>query len=57
MLVTTSYVDRQTYREIKDDGHPIVVIAAADIVELLKAHGYRDRADVMAWLEREYPGP
>lgn len=57
ILVTTSYVDRQTYRELKDDGHPIVVIAAADIVQLLKAHGYRDRAGILAWLEREYPVP
>jgi hypothetical protein len=55
ILVTTSYVDRQTYKEIKDDQHPIVVISGADIAELLKTHGYGDAASVLEWLRREYP--
>lgn len=29
VLVTTTCVDRQAYKEIKEDGHPIVVIAAS----------------------------
>nr|WP_281493977.1 restriction endonuclease [Jannaschia sp. S6380] len=55
ILVTTSYVDRQAYQEIKEDRHPIVVIAAADIVALLKNHGYGNRAAVLAWLRINYP--
>jgi Restriction endonuclease AspBHI N-terminal/Restriction endonuclease len=31
ILVTTSYVDAQTYREIKADGHPIVIIGSGSI--------------------------
>ena len=54
VLVTTSYVDTQTYKEIKDDGHPIVIVAAADIVELLKSDGQGNVASVTAWLERQF---
>jgi hypothetical protein len=55
ILVTTSYVDRQAYREIKEDQHPIIVLAAADIAALLKEHGYSDPAGVRAWLQSNYP--
>jgi hypothetical protein len=55
VLVTTSYVDLQTYKEIKDDGHPIVVISAADIGELLKLNGLDSVPLVLSWLEREFP--
>jgi Restriction endonuclease AspBHI N-terminal/Restriction endonuclease len=58
VLVTTSYVSRQAYTEIRDDQHPIIVISAADIVAILKKHGFPDTAAVRAWLEREFPkGP
>jgi len=36
VLVTTSYVDAQAYKEIKEDLHPIVVICAADIADILR---------------------
>ena len=55
ILVTTSFLDRQAYQEIKEDQHPIIVIAAADIVALLKIHGYSDAGAVMAWLQSNYP--
>jgi hypothetical protein len=55
VLVTTSYLNQQAYEEFKSDGHPIVVIAARDIVEILKANGYGDADDVKAWLERKFP--
>lgn len=54
LLVTTSYVDEQAYKEIKEDQHPIIVIAAIDIVRLLKEHGYSTVDDVRAWLTRAY---
>jgi len=54
ILVTTSYVDIQAYREIKEDQHPIIVISAADIVGLLKANGQADVRAVKRWLEREF---
>ena len=55
ILVTTSCVDRQAYQEIKEDSHPIVVIAAADIVELLRSCGYGSKVAVKAWLDEEFP--
>ncbi len=36
ILVTTSYVHDQAYKEIKVDGHPVVVISAIDIVNILR---------------------
>lgn len=55
ILITTSYVDLQAYREIKEDQHPIMIIAAADIVDLLRAHGLGDVANVTNWLKTEFP--
>jgi hypothetical protein len=50
ILVTTSWVDAQAYKEIKEDQHPIIVIAAADIVTLLRSSGRSNRAVVGEWL-------
>ncbi len=38
-LVTTSYVAQQAYKEIIEDGHPIVIVAGDDIIEILKNVG------------------
>ena len=53
--VTTSCVDGQAYKEIKEDEHPILVIAASDIVGLLKQTGYGTVGAVQSWLERSFP--
>jgi hypothetical protein len=55
VLVTTSYVSRQAYDELRGDRHPVVVICARDIAELLKQHGYGTPAAVKAWLEATFP--
>lgn len=55
ILVTTSYVDVYAYKEIKEDQHPIIVISAGDIAELLKRNGKGDAPTVLAWLESEFP--
>ena len=55
VLVTTSYLDSQAYREIKEDKHPIVVISARDIVSLLRASGMGTLESVRAWLDAEFP--
>ena len=49
ILVTTSYLDRQAYREIKEDGHPIIVISAVDIATVLKNFGIGTLAELQAW--------
>jgi hypothetical protein len=55
VLVTTSFLDRQAYQELRSDGHPIVVPAGRDIVGILKQHGYSTVADVESWLSANYP--
>jgi len=55
VLVTTSYLNLQAYKEIKEDEHPIVVIAASDIVMLLKEHGIGDANAVRSWLSVTFP--
>jgi Restriction endonuclease AspBHI N-terminal/Restriction endonuclease len=55
VLVTTSYVDRYAYREIKEDQHPIVIISADDIVRLLRDHGLGEVSALSAWLAAEFP--
>lgn len=51
VLVTTSYVDRQAYQEVTDDGHPVILAAAQDIVGLLRSAGLRTPTQVDAWLD------
>ena len=55
ILVTTSYVDLQTYQEIKEDQHPIIVISARDIAELLRKNGKGNPTTVRSWLENAFP--
>lgn len=50
ILVTTSHVAVQAYQEIKEDQHPIVIIAARDIVRILKAAGLADKMALQQWL-------
>ena len=56
VLVTTSYVDRQAYQEVTDDGHPVILVAARDIVGLLRSAGLQTTAQVDAWLDGITPG-
>jgi Restriction endonuclease len=39
VLVTTSHLDGQAYKEIREDGHPVVVLAGRDITDILKKSG------------------
>jgi len=55
ILVTTSFLDAQAYKEIKEDQHPIIVIAARDMVELLRANGRGDLTAVRNWLRNDFP--
>lgn len=55
VLVTTSYVHRQAYQEIKEDRHPVIVISARDIVRILKQAGYGAEETVQQWLKSKFP--
>lgn len=54
ILVTTSYVDIQTYKEIVEDDHPIIIISAIDIVGILKKSGIKTCDDVKKWLNNNF---
>lgn len=56
VFVTTSYIGRQAYEELRADRHPVVVICGADIVRLLKARDISTAAAVTTWLASEFPG-
>jgi hypothetical protein len=50
ILVTTSYVDKQAYSEVVDDGHSILVITARDISNILRKNGVNEKT-VDDWLK------
>lgn len=54
VLVTTSYVHKQAYSEIIEDGHPVLIINAKDIVKILSRHGVTVE-NVDSWLEQLKP--
>ena len=55
IMITTSFVHDQAYREIKEDAHPIIVVSGVDIVELLRTHDLGTLLAVRSWLDREFP--
>jgi hypothetical protein len=55
VLVTTSFVARQAYSEIREDRHPIIVISGRDIAEILISHNYNTPALVKELLARDFP--
>ena len=50
ILITTSWVNNQAYKEIKEDGHPIVIISGGDIVTILREKGIATRESLFLWL-------
>lgn len=55
VIVTTSYLHYQAYQEIKEDKHPVIVVSARDIVQVLAKAGLTSVEDVMSWLEANFP--
>lgn len=51
VLITTSYVDRQAYLEVTDDGHPVILTAGQDIVGILRSAGVQTPSQVDSWLD------
>jgi hypothetical protein len=51
VLVTTSFVDRQAYAEVVEDGHPVILVTGDDIVRLLRTAGYDTPQRIVAWLD------
>lgn len=36
IMLTTSYVDKQAYSEVVEDGHPILIVTASDVAGILR---------------------
>ena len=49
ILVTTSFVDNQAYREVVEDGHPILFVTASDISAILRRSSI-DSRNIDEWL-------
>jgi hypothetical protein len=46
VLVTTSAIARQGYKEVREDRHPIIFIAGKDITQILIQNGYNSPENV-----------
>ncbi len=57
VLVTTSWVHPQAYREIREDQHPVAIVCGRDIVEVLRRHGKATAQAVTEWLNQQFPAP
>ena len=55
VFVTTSCLNRQAYQEIVDDGHPVLVIAGADIIEILYRSNVNTEEKIVSWLQQTAP--
>lgn len=55
VLVTTSWVNSQAYKEIREDQHPVAIVCGSDIVEILRRRGWGTAASVKAWLNAQFP--
>ena len=55
VLVTTSTVARQAYSEVREDRHPIIIIAGGDIANILTKSSWNTPELVHSFLEREFP--
>lgn len=54
ILVTTSWVHDQAYREIVEDGHPVMVLSGADIVDVLRRNGFTSEDKTSALLRERF---
>lgn len=55
VIVTTSWLHDQAYKEIVEDGHPVMILAGKDVVELLREIGLQDSTAVVNWLQTAFP--
>ena len=50
VMVTTGFISEQAYKEVVEDGHPILMLTATDIASVLRSHS-NSSADVPPWLD------
>ena len=49
VLMTTSYVHKQAYEEVIEDGHPILIVSACDIAQILRSNSIMSN-NIDEWL-------
>ena len=49
IIITTSYIDTQAYKEVVEDGHPILIVTASDIAAILRKNMI-DTNNINEWL-------
>lgn len=49
ILITTSYVDKQAYKEVLEDQHPILIVTASDISGILR-NNMINYSNVSSWI-------
>lgn len=54
VLVTTSVIASQAYKEVREDRHPIVFISGGDMVNILIDKGYNTRGRVQELLSSDF---
>jgi len=57
IFVTTSYLRKNAYKEIREDKHPVIVISGLDLVKILEEASFTTTEDVMKWLKDNFPLP
>lgn len=50
VLITTSYIDKQAYSEVVEDGHPILIVTASDIATILRKNSITTM-NIEEWLD------
>lgn len=55
VFVTTSWIGKPAYTEVRQDGHPVAFVCAIDIVKALKDSGITTPAMVREWLSEAHP--
>ena len=54
IMVTTSYIAKQAYEEVKEDKHPIVLVSGIDLVDICKSHDLDTLEKLEAWLKNQF---
>ncbi len=54
IFVTTSWINDQAYKEIKEDRHPVLVISGIDILNILREHDLGSIELLKIWLENNF---
>lgn len=55
VFVTTAFVARQAYEEVREDEHPVVFLCGRDVAAMLKRLGLTDAAALGDYLALTYP--